>query len=232
MGLFSKEGSNPYFFVGYLDQWYASCLSLYTINQRIALVISNSVNALECLKIKFKFVLMNYRILLMFLLTGLFASFSIPKKVHKKIDKQIQITFEVESFDKVGVSVPDDIQKELLTPLNPDNFFSIISDGNKIGYFYFGHGFGKTDQFDFVVLLNLDLVITKTKVLVYREDHGSEIGSKRWLRQFSGKKGGDKMRYQHDIAAISGATLSAESMTDSINKFLASLAILHKKNFL
>lgn len=175
---------------------------------------------------------MSYKIFLMSIVACVLVSFSIPKKVHKKIDKQIKAAFEVETFEKIGVTFPEDVQKELIAKLHPDNFFKIMSNDKKLGYFYYGHGFGKTDQFDYIVILDADLIIAKTKVLVYREDHGSEIGSKRWLRQFTGKKGGDKMRYQHDIAAISGATLSAESMTESINDLLASLAILHQKNLL
>ncbi len=175
---------------------------------------------------------MNYRILLTLIVTCILVSFSIPKKVHKKIDKQIRATFEVASFEKIGVTFPDEIQSQLTAKLHADNFFSIVSNDKKIGYFYFGQGFGKTDHFDFLVILDTNLIIAKTKVLVYREGHGSEIGSKRWLRQFTGKKGGDNMRYQHDISAISGATLSAESMTDSINDLLASLAVLHQQNVL
>jgi len=175
---------------------------------------------------------MNYKVMIVSLAAFVLVSFSIPKRVHKKIDKQIKATFEVEVFEKIGVGFPEDVQKELVVKLNPENFFSIHANDKKLGYFYFGHGFGKTDKFDFMVIFDTDLVIAKSKILVYREDHGSEIGSKRWLKQFTGKKGGDKLRYQHDIAAISGATLSAESMTDAVNQLLASIAILHEKNLL
>lgn len=162
----------------------------------------------------------------------LFVSFTIPTKVHKKIDKQIKATFEVEVFDKIGITFSEEVQKDLVAKLNAENFFKIQADTKILGYFYYGHGFGKTDEFDFIVILDANLIIAKTKVLVYREDHGSEIGSRRWLRQFTGKTGGDILRYQYDIAAISGATLSAESMTETINDFLASIAILHEKNIL
>jgi len=184
------------------------------------------------IKIKFKFVFMNYKVIIVSLVTFVLVSFTIPTKVQKKIDKQIKATFEVEVFEKIGVSFPEGVQQELAVKLNADNFFSIQANDETIGYFYFGHGFGKTDKFDFMVIFDADLVIAKTKVLVYREDHGSEIGSKRWLKQFIGKKEGDHLRYQHDIAAISGATLSAESMTDVVNDLLTTIAELHKKNLL
>ena len=175
---------------------------------------------------------MNYKVIIVSLVAFVLVSFSIPKRVHKKIDKQIKATFEVEVFEKIGLDFSEDVQQELIAKLNAENFFKIQADDKTLGYFYFGHGFGKTDKFDFMVILDADLVIAKSKILVYREDHGSEIGSRRWLRQFTGKKGGDKLLYQHDIAAISGATLSAESMTEAVNELLESIAILHEKNIL
>ena len=72
----------------------------------------------------------------------------------------------------------------------------------------------------------------KTKVLVYREDYGGEIGSKRWLKQFIGKTQHDELRYGDNIVAISGATISVRSMTHAMNNILASLKIIHEKNIL
>ena len=69
-------------------------------------------------------------------------------------------------------------------------------------------------------------------MLIYREDYGGEIGSKRWLRQFIGKTSKDKLKYQKDIMAISGATISASSMTIAVNAFLQNLAILHQNKVL
>jgi len=68
--------------------------------------------------------------------------------------------------------------------------------------------------------------------LIYREDYGGEIGSKRWLKQFIGKKPSDKLRYEEDIIAISGATISANSMTNAMNQFLQNLEILQTNNVL
>jgi len=64
---------------------------------------------------------------------------------------------------------------------------------------------------------------------VYREDRGGEIGSKRWLRQFIGKSKGEFLKYQKDIAAISGATISVKSMTTEVNKILKTVGILYTK---
>jgi Na+-translocating ferredoxin:NAD+ oxidoreductase RnfG subunit len=83
-----------------------------------------------------------------------------------------------------------------------------------------------------LVLLDADLVVIKSKVLVYREDYGGEIGSKRWLAQFVGKTQNDDLRYGDNIMAISGATISVRSMTTAMNNLLKSLKILHSKNII
>ena len=91
------------------------------------------------------------------------------------------------------------------------------------GYAFIGTAPSKTDSFEYLVLLDKDLVIVKAKVLVYREDYGGEIGSKRWLSQFISKNRDSILGYGEEITAISGATISVKSMTASINHFLYSL---------
>ena len=103
-----------------------------------------------------------------------------------------------------------------------------IKENNEIkGFAYIDKALSKTDEFDYVILLNKNLIIVKTKVLIYREDYGGEIGSNRWLKQFIGKNKEDKLIYNTNIMAISGATISAQSITKAINVFLQDLNILY-----
>ena len=100
---------------------------------------------------------------------------------------------------------------------------SVLQDQKLIGYAYVGNAPSKTDTFEYLVLFNANLIIQKAKVLVYREDYGGEIGSKRWLRQFEGKSVETSFLLQQNIAAISGATISVTSMTRAINVLNQSL---------
>ena len=77
-----------------------------------------------------------------------------------------------------------------------------------------------------MVVFDKNLNVVKTKVLIYREDYGNEIGSKRWLKQFIGKTSSDSLKYGQDIDAISGATISANSMTFAMSSLLKTVAIL------
>ena len=47
-----------------------------------------------------------------------------------------------------------------------------------------------------------------------------------------GTKTVTQLKYQQDIAAISGATISAKSMTNEVNKLLKTIHILYTKQLL
>ena len=159
-------------------------------------------------------------------------SSGLPKNIKKKVDKEIRDTFEVETFDLSSYSINSEAAKELPSKFETDNFFKINNQEQLLGYVYIAQAPSKTAQFDYVVLLDKELVILKAKVLIYREDYGGEIGSKRWLKQFIGKTHSDELKYGDNIMAISGATISVRSMTNAMNNLLQSLNILHSKQLL
>ena len=159
-------------------------------------------------------------------------SFGLPKKIQKKVDSEIKKTFTVEEFSFNAKMISSEVAKELPAEFGTNNFFEIKSDTTRLGYAYVSKAPSKTDQFDYLVLLDTSLVILKTKILIYREDYGGEIGSKRWLKQFIGKRINDEFRYGDNIAAISGATISVRSMTNAMNDLMKSLKILNAKGIL
>ncbi len=159
-------------------------------------------------------------------------SFGLPKNIQKKVDKEIKSIFSVETFKFTGVTISSDITKDLPSKFEENNLFKIEANNSLLGYAYLSQAPSKTAQFDYLVLLDKDLIVLKSKVLMYREEYGGEIGSKRWLKQFIGKKGGDTLKCGDNIIAISGATISVRSMTKAMNNLLESLKILHSKNIL
>ncbi|MEN8125968.1 MAG: FMN-binding protein [Bacteroidota bacterium] len=166
--------------------------------------------------------------ILIIIISILTLGFTIPKPIEKKIDKEIASIFELNSFSKTLIIIEEDVKSVLLVPFDDDNFFKILNENKLIGYFYYGKAMSKTEEFDFLVVFDKDLIIKKIKILAYREDYGGEISSKRWLKQFVGLTDGN-IEYSKDIKAISGATISAKSMTISVNDLLKSVAILQTK---
>lgn len=167
-------------------------------------------------------------ILLISFLTLSFYAFQLPKNIQKKVYKEVKSVFELEEFTLESLTIADDISANLTVEIN--DFYKIVNNTNTVGYAFISKAPSKTDEFDYLVLFDQEFIIAKTKVLIYREDYGGEIGSKRWLRQFDGLTSDVTLDYGNDIVPISGATISAVSMTNAVNNVLKSVEVLKQAN--
>lgn len=95
--------------------------------------------------------------------------------------------------------------------------FQIFIDSEAAEYLVISSSKGRLERFEYMVVYSKSIEILKIKVINYPSTHGTEITSKRWLKQFVGNSG-EKLSYGKDIQAISGATFSASSMTSDIPK--------------
>lgn len=170
--------------------------------------------------------------LFILLISVLLVGFSTMNRIESLIAKQIKNTFSIETYQKKAIEVTPELNKNLPIALNGVNFFQVMSEDSNLGYYYHGQAYGKADYFDFLVVLDADLIVSKVKVLVYREDHGGEIGSKRWLKQFIGISMDKEIDYEKDIVGISGATISVKAMTLEVNKVLKTFNQLSKNRIL
>ncbi|WP_420602433.1 FMN-binding protein [Flagellimonas sp.] len=159
----------------------------------------------------------------------LFCGFGIPKGVHKKVVKEVEKTFEVVDFSMSPITVSDELNAELPSKISGENFYRIVDQTSLLGYVFVDQAPSKTAKFDYLVVFDHNLTVVNSKVLVYREEYGGEIGSKRWLKQFLGKTGGDRVNHETNIDAISGATISVRSMTKSMDNLLQTVGILQEK---
>lgn len=140
----------------------------------------------------------------------LLMSFIKSDRIDKKTNKILFKTFEEIEFIKTPLLVQSTNKDE--------KWYKIIekSTNETLGFAETTTAFGKFDKFDFLVLYNPNKTIKKVRVLIYREDHGGEIGNKRWLRQFEGKSIKNVKSLYRDIDGISGATLSCNAITKEI----------------
>jgi Na+-translocating ferredoxin:NAD+ oxidoreductase RnfG subunit len=145
-------------------------------------------------------------------------SADLPSSALKKIDKTLAALWEGQSIKKEELKTSDDLK---LIKIKADNKF--------VGYYVLAKANSKADFFDYMVVYSPDLKIITVQLLVYREDYGGEIGSKRWLKQFIGKTKTDEMKFGHDIQNISGATISARSITSGVQKVTIQINHLKKE---
>ncbi len=162
------------------------------------------------------------------LLSLLCLGFGLPKNIQKKVNKEIEKVFETSAFTMQPLAVPATLNKQLPAKISEDNFYKLSEGDQLLGYAFVDKAPSKTAQFDYLVIFDADLKVIHSKVLVYREEYGGEIGSKRWLKQFLGKTGGDRVDHETNIDAISGATISVRSMTISMDKLLQTVGILQE----
>lgn len=135
----------------------------------------------------------------------------------KKMRKAVAQNFPESQIQLTEVSVDD-------VTFQYGQLFQVLGQNEfLLGYAFLGNAPSKTDTFDYLVVFDKTFIIKNIKVLVYREDYGGEIGSKRWLRQFTGKDPNANFDYGQNIAAISGATISVRSMTRAINSLLSDI---------
>jgi Na+-translocating ferredoxin:NAD+ oxidoreductase RnfG subunit len=157
----------------------------------------------------------------------------VPDRVEKKANKEIKKHYNIKEFDKEVISISEEINTNTESEFGDENLFRILSEGDLIGYGYIGSAEAKVSVFDYLVIFDTDLIIMKTKVLIYREEYGGEISSKRWLKQFIGvSSSSSELIYKKDIIPISGATISVRSMTRAINDLLKSIKTLQEKEML
>ncbi|TJY32199.1 FMN-binding protein [Pontimicrobium aquaticum] len=175
---------------------------------------------------------MNFKYILISIFSLVLVVSNLPKNIQKKVDKQIKEVYSIEAHKLIPVTFDKSITDALPSKFEDNSLFKILSNNNVVGFAYVSKAPSKTDEFDYLVLFDNDFIIKKSKVLIYREDYGNEIGSKRWLKQLVGKTLNDKLIYGDNIAAISGATISVKSMTNAVNNLLKSIKILHQKELL
>lgn len=77
---------------------------------------------------------------------------------------------------------------------------------------------GKSLPITFIVIFDLDGKILDTEIIKYRESYGGAVQEKHWLNQFKGKDESSQFKVGKDVSSISGATISANSVTTGIKK--------------
>ena len=99
-----------------------------------------------------------------------------------------------------------------------DNFYTISESERIIGYLIVQSEYSKYKKFDYFIIYNNFAEILKVEILNYRESHGFEICNKRWLKQFIGNNSDSEFEFNSKVDAISGATISVNSLKTSVFK--------------
>jgi len=117
---------------------------------------------------------------------------------------------------------------EVLCGMRPESAlytFYVGQHGNKVsGYASIEAAVIRTQPATVLVVLEPDAQLRLVEVLAFFEPQ-EYLPSRRWLDQFGGKALGPALRVDGDIHGISGATLSAQSLTRQARKTAAILKV-------
>ncbi len=84
----------------------------------------------------------------------------------------------------------------------------------------------RSEVFSFVLYLDPDGAIVDVDVLQYRENYGDEIDYPLFRKQFRDRKKAGEIRFRRTIQNISGATISARSLTYAVHDLMVLVAAI------
>ncbi len=96
--------------------------------------------------------------------------------------------------------------------------YTATEKGKVKGYGFLDNVYGKAMPITFLVIFDVKGNIISSSIVKYREQYGGEVADKDWNKQFKGKNSGSDYTVGKSIDAISGATISVNSVTRGIKK--------------
>lgn len=97
-------------------------------------------------------------------------------------------------------------------------FYHASTGDSRDGYAFFDSERGQHELIDIGTFFDADGDVTRVEVLAFREPYGDAVRSQRFLRQFVGRDSESGYRVGRDIDAISGATISARSLSRAVRR--------------
>ncbi len=102
-------------------------------------------------------------------------------------------------------------------------FKALDSAGRVVGYAVFDEELGEHRPITFAVQFDTSGRVVRHEIVVYRESQGDGVTDGRFWAQFEGRCAGDSMR---DVVAVSGATISSNSMRRGVRRTVEVMAVL------
>ncbi|HMF43238.1 MAG TPA: FMN-binding protein [Polyangia bacterium] len=96
--------------------------------------------------------------------------------------------------------------------------FVATTHGQIDGYAVVDDEQGLHQPITFATRLSPRGMVERVEIMVYREPRGDEVRDPRFRKQFQGKTSQDPLRLNHDIDAVSGATVSSASLAVGVRR--------------
>lgn len=152
-----------------------------------------------------------------------------PPKLDKKIHASIEKTYQTKDYSLQAIQLSEATEAATTSAMQ-GNVYRVVGTTDTLGYIYVAQAPSMKNIFDYIVLFDSDIQVMRAKVLIYREQHGRQIGTRRWLRQFDGLSTTARPELGVNVDGITGATISVNSMTKAMHDLLESMDYLKSNN--
>ncbi|MCK9281733.1 MAG: FMN-binding protein [Melioribacteraceae bacterium] len=163
----------------------------------------------------------------LFLMYTFLSALSPQENIKDQTEKSISAFFGNNHeliFEKITLSksLINEIEKVIKQIFVNDYIYQwkIYKENNLIAYAYLDNVLGKTMPITFLTIIDLKNEVLHAEIIKYRESHGGEVSQRNWLNQFINKSVSNNFKLGDDISSISGATISARSITKGVKKTL------------
>ncbi len=178
---------------------------------------------------------MKYKIKIFATVTLIFTLTVIAGEISNKVVKSINGIFGHNVQVKLEkITIPPGIKRKIERKVH-QRFYSghvylyrIIKNDSTIATAILDNVTGKVMPITFIVYFDKKGKILKTEILKYREQYGGAVSNPKWNKQFTGKDFNSNFVPGKGVDAISGATISVNSVSRGIFK----LTLLYKNIFL
>jgi len=147
--------------------------------------------------------------------------------VYLKPDEALKLIFkDSQEVIKEDHPINDSIQQKAKSLNNSElpkksySFYLGKTNGKVDGYALIDEQLGKALPITFITKLNTQGQVEQVEIMVYRESHGGEVASKRFLNQFKDKRLNDELRLHGTITHVTGATISSQALVIGVKRAL------------
>ena len=173
------------------------------------------------------------RILILILTLSIIILWCSPSeaKVYLTKDDALKMAFPDAEIERKTLFLTDEDIKKIesisKTRLESKLFTYYIARRKEeiLGYTVFGSHIVRTKPEVYMVVINPDGRLNHIKILAFYEPE-EYLPPKKWFEQFNGKVLDDNLWIKRGISAVTGATLSANGITQEVRKALAVFQIM------
>lgn len=161
-------------------------------------------------------------IIILFLFNSLLSPAS---DIRSEVEGHIKNYFGIETkLEFINYKIPEEIRKDVEKKTGQKFFkdfiyiWKVFRGDDYVATALIDNVYGKSQPITFLVIIDRKGEVLKSQIIKYREAYGGQISNTKWLEQFNGKNFSSSYRIGEDISAISGATISVNSITKGIRK--------------